>query len=283
LETLKNWLIESTFKKNWLTYETIFNSVNDIKNKMVKEKISEFLLSSDIKWMQKYLGMKERSLYYDMAEGADNKADWNFSKATLDRLTNPLFWLSFKEFIDYPGIPKDVKEAYEKFATWTWKPDKFNSGGLNYAIISKTDCNIYVFKWDHTLLSRNKVLLGKKIWDTPNEAYEDKKKATTPAGIYSINTKIYDKSQYAWPGEYMSLYPMEEQYDLLNSKWFTLWIHNYYTKDEKRLKALKESWKSRRISMGCINTLSDWVIYDNLTYDSKTKIWSRVYVTNEPK
>jgi hypothetical protein len=86
-------------------------------------------------------------------------------------------------------------------------------------------------------------------------------------------------AEYAGPGEYVALYPEEHQYDVKNPDGFTLWFHNYYLwKDRKweRVKLFSEvNLDKKRVSSGCINTLSEWVIYDNLWLKSK------VYVTKE--
>ena len=54
-------------------------------------------------------------------------------------------------------------------------------------------------------------------------------------------------------------------------------IHNYYKNDPNRILMLNDKTESlgRRVSNGCINTLSQGAIFDNLTH------YSKVYVCHE--
>ena len=265
-----SWLNKNTFEKYGLNYEVIFARVNAIKNKDVKDKISDFLLKSDIKWMQKYVGMKERSEY------EDNNADWKLDRRTLDRISNPMFGLSWTNLLSYPSVPSDLSDIYREFE------NKNLNKGRTFAIVSKMDYNMYVFSPSWSLISVHPVLLGKTKWDFKNESYKDPKNpklSTTPGGMYTVDLRDQFKDQYAWPGDYVALFPDEWQYDIKNPKKFTVWFHTYfqnYDWDQARRDILKKSsWANRRKSNGCINTLTEWSIYDNLV------LWSKLYVTKE--
>jgi hypothetical protein len=130
------------------------------------------------------------------------------------------------------------------------------------------------------LMSVHKVILGKDKWDQPNRAYEGDD-WTTPGGMYYAYANKEPDKQYAWPGDYIVLYPMEGQY--LNVGWYTLGIHTRYLVEPQRKIALETDWTDTRMSHGCINTLENkgaGAIYDNLVINTNTG--SKVYVTKEP-
>ena len=274
-EHLKNIL---RWKLSWIKLDALIARVLDIKNNEVRKKIEEYLLKWDIKWMQeKYLGMKVWSRY------DNNRADGMLGNLTLTRMTNPMFWLKWKDIQDNYNIASDVKSKYKEFL------DNNLNNNLSFAIISKSDFNMYIFSADHRLLGIHPVLLGKDKWDQENTAYvKNNRVKTTPGGMYYIPENIknpwskagkFAPHKYAYPGEYVALYPEEGQYNTNNPDDFTLWFHNYYlwkNRDWIRKELFSEAVLSkRRVSSWCINTLSDWIIYDNLLWKSK------VYITKE--
>jgi hypothetical protein len=233
--------------------------------------------------------MKVRSRY------DNNRADGMLGNLTLTRMTNPMFWLKWKDIQNNYNIESDVKSKYKEFL------DNNLNNNLSFAIISKSDFNMYIFSADHRLLGIHPVLLGKDKWDQENTAYvKNNRIKTTPGGMYYIPENIknpwskaskFAPHKYAYPGEYVALYPEEGQYNTKNPDDFTLWFHNYYLwKNRDWARENKFSFsifvgqdnnikennkKERRVSSWCINTLCDWIIYDNLEWKS------RVYITKE--
>jgi hypothetical protein len=65
--------------------------------------------------------------------------------------------MSSDEILSEQMIPQDVRNAYEKFVDKNNK--EFDNKGMDYSIISKTDCRIYMFSKDHKLLSIQSILL----------------------------------------------------------------------------------------------------------------------------
>jgi len=172
------------------------------------------------------------------------------------------------------NIPNDVREIYKKFEKENLNESK------NYSIISKSDFNMYIFDSNHKLITAHPVGLWKTRWDAKNESYK-KWRETTPWGMYKVDSRADFPAEYAGPGEYVALYPEELQYDVDNHLNFTLWYHNYFkwngVWNARRIILQEKNLSRRRMSNGCINTLSEWSIYDNLG------VWSKVYVTFESK
>lgn len=273
LASLIKWLPKDMIKDG-LMYEVIFESIDAIKDEEVKTTIEKYLLNGQIKEAQEYVGMKMNSRYQD------NKADGKLDSRTLDRLTDDMFHLKGNEILNNKDIPDDVKEAYQKFEN---KEGLFDNSGLPYAIVSKdpTDYNLYLFDAENNLISRHKVLLGKTIGDTKNIAYENKS-FTTPGGMYSVNVREFKPKEYAWPGEYVSLLPLEGQYDVSNKYSYTMGFHCYFKWRENFFNSLA----TRRQSFWCINLLPEGAPFDNLQRktlpdDPTSGIGSKLYVTPE--
>ncbi|MFA6256176.1 MAG: L,D-transpeptidase [Candidatus Absconditabacterales bacterium] len=257
--------------KEGLTYKTIFDKISKIKNAEVMTTIENYLLKGQIKEAQKYVGMKEGSAY------ADNAANGVLDRNTLNRLTNRMVGLSGNELLQETSIPQDIKDAYTNFEL---KIGLFDNLGEPYTIVSKANSYAYLFKGDHTLMSVHKVILGKDKGDQPNRAYEGDD-WTTPGGMYYAYANKEPDKQYAGPGDYIVLYPMEGQY--LNVGGYTLGIHTRYLVEPQRKIALETDGTDTRMSHGCINTLENkgaGAIYDNLVINTNTG--SKVYVTKEP-
>jgi len=237
-----------------LNYQIIFDRINSIENKEVKNEIEKRLLAGNIRWVQIYIKMNTGSIY------DDNKADGIFDWRTLNRLT--LFGIELK---NNPKFPQDVKDAYNIL-----HPDS------GFAIVSKTDNNMYIFSPDRHLISIHPVILGEQMWNTPNEAYNNKNK-TTPKGKYLVDKHVFKTDEFSTTGEYVGLVPLENQYNIDNPLKFTLGFHiRPKGADERETELENNTSKNRRLSDGCINTLSEWSIYDNLP------TWSMFYVTDEP-
>jgi hypothetical protein len=206
-------------------------------------------------------------------------------KFTMNRMLNPLLSLKWEDIEKNYNIAADVKSKYKEFL------DNNLNKNLSFAIVSKSDFNMYIFSADHRLIGIHPVLLWKDKWDKKNTAYGREEIAewalrTTPGGMYYIpenaqkpwnKANIFSK-EYAGPGEYVALYPEENQYDVNNANGYTLGFHNYYLwKNRKweRWSLFSLDKNKRRVSGGCINTLLEWAIYDNLVLKSK------VYITKE--
>jgi len=262
-----------------VSFAKLISTVNAISDKKMRTDIQWFLKEGMVQQAQMSSGMKVNSRY------DDNIATGMIDTRTIERWASPVFGLSGKALLDAPTtmVAADVKLIYQRFVN-----EKLN-GNLWYAIVSKTDCNLYLFNKFHKLISVHKVLLGSQIGDAPNDAFvEDasQKTRTTPGWMYHIDNRKDFPADYAGPGEYVSLLPEEGQYhvrdranpqDQENPNDYTLWIHTYYTKGKTdRLGAFdKPAGRGRRVSSGCINTLVQWAPYDNL------RIWSKFYVTKE--
>ncbi|MFZ2718997.1 MAG: L,D-transpeptidase [Candidatus Absconditicoccaceae bacterium] len=276
----KNLQIALKGKLAGVKFETLITNVLSISNGDVRKIIEEYLLKGDVKGMQEdYLGMKEGSLY------SDNRADGVLGKFTMNRMLNPLFGLKGKDIENNYNIALDVKSKYKEFL------DNNLNKNLSFAIVSKSDFNMYIFSADHRLIGIHSILLGKDRGDQKNTAYGREEIAdgalrTTPGGMYYIpenaqkpgnKANIFSK-EYAGPGEYVALYPEENQYDVNNANGYTLGFHNYYlgkNRKGERASLFSLGKDQRRVSGGCINTLSQGAIYDNLVLKSK------IYITKE--
>lgn len=128
-----------------ISYETLANTINTIKNTEIRKEVVEYLYQGKIMEAQEMFGMKRDSKY------PSNKATDKIDKNTIERFANPYFGLYGKEILDHKDIPQKVKDIYQKFLLGEIKNNK-----MNYTIISKTDFHIYVFTKDHKLLYRTK-------------------------------------------------------------------------------------------------------------------------------
>lgn len=119
------------------------------------------------------------------------------------------------EFGPVAPIPADVKEIYLKFAynslatgykdmftKRVTKPSEDWSNGKSYAILSKTDGNIYLFDAEHNLVAKKSVLIGSEHSDAgfdtnnykaqkSNGNYTVNPPDRTPSGLYEVGTKTF--------------------------------------------------------------------------------------------
>lgn len=106
------------------------------------------------------------------------------------------------------SVPDDVKEDTlsdkvsqinlmhddeQKIKEWA----KFNSAE-NYVIINKKNCSATVYDKEGEEIKRFEVGIGREIGDDFNDTLGllGKSKNTTPAGEYTLNTNIFNKSAY---------------------------------------------------------------------------------------
>lgn len=155
-----------------VTYEQVTKAVMSIKNQEVRRNIIVFFRCNNTIGIQEYLGMKESSEY------SSNKITGKIDKNTLDRLSDPMFWLSWNDILNHPNIPQEVKEIYKDFAN-----GKINTNKQNYIIVCKNNTTVYLFNTAHQLINHQIVLIWAK---TGNSQFKIRKNPTTPAGFYRI-------------------------------------------------------------------------------------------------
>jgi len=250
-------------KMKRVTFESVVNTVNAIQSKEARETIQELLSDGLVMIAQEYMGMKYQSRF------SDNVASGRLDSNTINRMSKPRLLKKWAEVI--PELSIDVQKSYRDLLATGEKNKK------SYALISKKDCEIYVFSYDHRLLSKNNTLLG-PVGDFPPS---HEKWPTTPGGSengsYTIDFIETKHAGFAAPSTYLQLKPDNRKYF---DKGYSIGIHTYYQKtstDTHRLDLL-ESGTHFRDTNGCINTsVSEaWPIYDNLD------IGSRVVISQEP-
>ena len=234
------------------------------------------LLSNDVEHAQELMWMDmDCSDHYPNYIAWDKL--WKKELKRIKRLWQIRQYMQHDEIIANKYIPQDVKNAYEKFVNGV-----FDNKWLPYNILSKTDMKLYFFSEKNILLARQNTLIWKHIWDQKNIKTKSK---TTPWWMYEINMKyrtdengnnLFDR----YDTHYITLYPLEWQYDYPNKYNYTIWIHWLY---------MPELW-SRTDWLNSLNTnshrMSGWC--PNVNPDrfggvyNQFKLWARLYITHEP-
>ncbi|HCB51223.1 TPA: hypothetical protein DEP21_01380 [Patescibacteria group bacterium] len=135
-----------------ISYEDIIKSVNSINSSFVKDMVKNSLRIGDIVHIKEIVGMNKNSQY------TSNKADNILDKTTLQRLTDPLFYLQNYAFLSHPKVSQDVKDVYKKFLDGT-----LSNEGQHYVIVSKNTAKAYLFDKENRYIFSQDVLLGKDL------------------------------------------------------------------------------------------------------------------------
>lgn len=258
----------------WITAERVMSSINAIADQETRIKTIAYLQSGDIASVQEIFGMKRETQY------KSNRASWVIDDIVLERFEDPLFNLSGDSLLVCKDMPQDVKEVYKKFVSGEYENDL-----LNYIIVCKKNCTLYLFAKDHKLLNHQTVLLWSKVGD---ETFALHKSPTTPAWFYRIqqNTREDDGSGivyvpgYMKNGQYFSedaqgylldLLPIDivtgkynHAYDITKG---TISIHPTPSHLEKKRKQDIESsdLTKKRETGWCIDASRRSVVYDNIS------------------
>jgi hypothetical protein len=187
----------------------------------------------------------------------------------LNRMRAPWFMQKWENLI--PFLSWDIKNTYRKFSD-----KRIDNMWKNYAIVSKDDYLIYIFNAEHRLISRHNILLWKLPGDKPPVLKENGgSEFRTPGGLYSINVNpTKQPDEYAWAWDYYQLDSVKWSENYRNFSDFSIGIHPYPS-DSRREKLESNDKSVKRASNWCINTLTQWSIYDNLSTGS------RVYIAYE--
>ncbi|MFA5748450.1 MAG: L,D-transpeptidase family protein [Candidatus Absconditabacterales bacterium] len=271
-----------------LSYEQIASTINNIKNKQVKSIVVNLINNGDIIGVQQYLGMNKHSQYQS------NKATGKIDHRTLSRLSDPMFGLQGEDFLKYPNINPEVKKAYKQFLN-----GEVSNNDLDYVIISKPECKIYLFTKDHRLLNIQTVLLGKIKGES--EHIGKGINPSTPTGFYRIehNDRKNDGSTVVYiagemiDGVYntesgqtylLDLLPIDPQTGKYNYAYdITRGVIAIHATPQALVEARKGIFQSpdlsdNRTTGGCIDASTYSIIYDNT---SAGKYGSIVYITSE--
>jgi hypothetical protein len=274
--------------ESWLSYEQIASTINNIKNKQVKSIVVNLINNWDIIWVQQYLWMNKHSQYQS------NKATWKIDHRTLSRLSDPMFGLQWEDFLKYPNINPEVKKAYKQFLNW-----EVSNNDLDYVIISKPECKIYLFTKDHRLLNIQTVLLWKIKWES--EHIWKGINPSTPTWFYRIehndrkndgSTVVYIAWEMidgvynteSWQTYLLDLLPIDPQTWKYNYAYdITRWVIAIHATPQALVEARKWIFQSpdlsdNRTTWWCIDASTYSIIYDNT---SAWKYWSIVYITSE--
>ncbi len=287
LEELQNTIGEN--RRDGITYQQVYDALTNRDSSDAKIKLINFFKKWDIMAAQNYLGMLANSEY------ESNDASGYVDQNTLDRLSDPMFWLSGEKIENNPDIPDDVYESYKTFQSW-----QINFNGADYFIISKTDCKMYIFNTSHQLIHVQKVWLGSKIWDSK---FNFQNNHTTPTGYYRIEgnkrtTDAYGTVKYipttmkngkitveGGNGYLLDLLPIDIKTGKFNGAYnpnqWALAIHATPKKLlEERTKLFEDPNASKRFTGGCVDASFYSIAHDNAKAGTNGSI---VFVTADPK
>jgi len=270
---------------------TIQTTLSWIDNPVLRDKILSYIDRGDI-----------RGMYEDLYGMHDNIAINPYLHYRPSDVINPLMlhamslrlWHSYdmvenKEQLDRMKMPDDVRKAWKDYKKLKLHLLSANNWPNNFAIVSKTDFNIYLFLPDGTLVGKQNVVLGKNPSDT------ERLVSNTPAGTYKtngffnkpgFNAKYYDK----WLGNYIKLWSLEDRFKNVQSHDAGIGVHELYDPAKRAAALLDDVTRNplvrdrKRMSDGCINAsnspLAFGALFTHLV--PKSDIATCVYVTPSP-
>lgn len=142
----------------------------------------------------------------------------------------------------FEKLPESIKNIYLYASA-----KKLPSG---YVVVDKPSATMFVFSKDNKLVGTSPVILGKTKGESPNRADPNTDQpglySTTPAGRYTMGTKLVDKSVAAleYEGRSLALYGSDG-----------LYVHEIYPGEYAKRKAAMDTptTADNRMSWGCIN------------------------------
>ena len=287
-EIINSWNWNSKILKNklnsdkleWVSYQELINVVNSFTYENLRKEFMFHLLNNDIISAQEltWMNISCHKRYPDYI--AKDKIDQEQLKK-IDKIWSKRKYMSYDDILWETRIPNDVKNIYKKFVDK--ENSKFNNKWMNYSIISKSDCKLYMFSKDHKLLSIQRTLLGSTAGNQSNSPKDWIN--TTPSWFYEIwnatNMSSDGKKNFykIYGSHYIVLVPKGGQIISSDVRPHTMWIHALYKNEyEKRLNWIKSNNTSdHRITHGCPNVYLDTFgeLFNHLN------IGSVIYITDE--